>query len=111
MRLTDPVTGETLLVRRITIPLRTPNKKGEKALYVLTNLPAEKASACLVADLYAKRWTIETAFQQLTDDLRCEIDTLAYPRGLAWFLFGVRGLQCRGAGQSGHPRDAGAEVR
>jgi IS4 transposase len=80
IRLTNPATGETLLVRRIIIPLRTPNKKGEKELYVLTNLPAEVASACLVADIYARRWKIETAFQQMTQDLRCEIDTLAYPR-------------------------------
>jgi IS4 transposase len=80
IRLTDPAGGETMVVRRITIPLRKPNAKGEKELYVLTNLPAKKVSACLVADLYARRWTIETAFQQLTEDLRCEIDTLAYPR-------------------------------
>jgi Transposase DDE domain len=33
--------------------------KGEKELYVLTNLPAKRAAACLVADLYARRWTIE----------------------------------------------------
>src|SRR6266699_3611009 len=80
IRLTDPASGETMVVRRITIPLRKPNDKGEKELYVLTNLPAKKVSACAVADLYARRWTIETAFQQLTADLRCEIDTLAYPR-------------------------------
>jgi hypothetical protein len=85
IRLTDPATGETMQVRRITIPLRKPNKKGEKELYVLTNLPTTKASDCLVADLYEKRWTIENAFQQLTQDLRCEIDTLAYPRAA---LFG-----------------------
>jgi hypothetical protein len=77
--LTDPATGETIVVRRITIPLRKPNDKGEKELYVLTKLPA-KAATRLVADLYAQRWTIENAFQQLTEDLRCEIDTLAYPR-------------------------------
>jgi hypothetical protein len=80
IRLTDPATGETMVVRRITIPLRKPNNKGETELYVLTNLPTKKASVCLVADLYAQRWTIENAFQQLTEDLRCEIDTLAYPR-------------------------------
>src|SRR5712691_3798557 len=80
IRLTDPASGETIVVRRITIPLRKPNDKGEKELYVLTHLPAKKVSACLVADVYARRWTIETAFQQLTEDLRCEIDTLGYPR-------------------------------
>jgi hypothetical protein len=84
LRLTDPATGETLLVRRITIPLRQPNEKGEKELHVLTNLP-RRVGARIVADLYAKRWTIEHAIQQLTDDLHSEIDTLAYPKAA---LFG-----------------------
>jgi hypothetical protein len=83
--LTDPSTGQTMVIRRITIPLRKPNDKGEKVLYVLTNLPRKKASTRLVADLYAERWTIEHAFQQLTDDLRTEIDTLGYPKAA---LFG-----------------------
>lgn len=83
--LTDPSTGKTMESRRIIIPLRKANDKGEKALYVLTNLAKKKASARLVAELYAQRWTIERAFQQLTDDLRTEIDTLAYPKAA---LFG-----------------------
>jgi hypothetical protein len=85
IELTDPSTGASMTVRRITIPLPKPNAQGEMALYVLTNLPPRKANACLVADLYASRWTIETAFQQLTVDLRTEIDTLAYPKAA---LFG-----------------------
>jgi hypothetical protein len=83
--LTDPSTAKTMVVRRIIIPLRKANDKGEKALYVLTNLSRKQAPARLVADLYAQRWTIEKAFQQLTDDLRTEIDTLAYPKAA---LFG-----------------------
>src|SRR5262249_13115015 len=83
--LTDPTTGKTKAVRRIIIPLRKPNDKGEKVLYVLTNLSRKQATARMVADLYAERWTIEKAFQQLTDDLRTEIDTLAYPKAA---LFG-----------------------
>jgi hypothetical protein len=82
--LTEP-SGKTMDVRRITIPFRKMTDKGEKALYVLTNLPKKKASARRVAELYAERWTIEHAFQQLTDDLRTEIDTLAYPKAA---LFG-----------------------
>ena len=35
--------------------------------------------------LYADRWTIETAFQHLTVDLACEVDTLGYPKAA---LFG-----------------------
>jgi IS4 transposase len=83
--LTDPATEETLNIRRITIMLEKPNKDGETELHILTNLPRKAADAVRVADLYADRWTIETAFQQVTDDLRCEIDTLGYPKAA---LFG-----------------------
>ena len=80
VRLTDPETGEIFTARRITIALDKRNKDGETELHILSNLPQKAASAVKIADLYADRWTIETAFQQLTDDLRCEIDTLGYPR-------------------------------
>jgi hypothetical protein len=85
IRLSDPETGETFTARRITIALDKPNKDGETELHILTNLPKKAASAVQVADLYADRWTIETGFQHLTDDLRCEIDTLGYPKAA---LFG-----------------------
>jgi hypothetical protein len=85
IRLTDPETGETFNARRITIALDKPTKDGETELHILTNLPRKVADAVRIADLYADRWTIETAFQQLTDDLRCEIDTLGYPKAA---LFG-----------------------
>jgi hypothetical protein len=83
--LTDPETGETFNARRITIVLDKPNKDGETELHILTNLPRKAADAVRIADLYADRWTIETGFQRLTDDLRCEIDTLGYPKAA---LFG-----------------------
>ena len=80
-----PETGETFTARRITIALDKPTKDGETELHILTNLPRKAAGAVRIADLYADRWTIETGFQQLTDDLRCEIDTLGYPKAA---LFG-----------------------
>lgn len=84
-RLEDPVTTQTLTLRRITVALDKPTKDGETELHVLTNLPRKTAGAVRVANLYAGRWTIEGAFQRLTEDLRCEIDTLAYPKAA---LFG-----------------------
>ena len=78
--LTDPETGETFTARRITIVLDKPNKDEDTELHILSNLPKKAADALKIAELYADRWTIETAFQQLTDDLRCEIDTLGYPK-------------------------------
>ncbi len=83
--LTDPETGTTLIVRRITVQLHTPTRHGETELHILTNLPVTEASASLIAALYANRWTIETAFQHLTVDLACEVDTLGYPKAA---LFG-----------------------
>lgn len=83
--LTEPDTGATLLVRRITVMLHTPTRQGESEIHILTNLPPEDATAGQVAGLYADRWTIETAFHHLTVDLACEVDTLGYPKAA---LFG-----------------------
>ncbi len=83
--LTDSKSGETFTARRITIRLDKPTKDDERELHILTNLPARDANALKVASLYADRWTIETAFQHLTEDLRCEINTLGYPKAA---LFG-----------------------
>ena len=77
--LTDPATGETMTCRRITIQLDQPTREGETELHLLTNLPAEDASALVVAELYRRRWTIETAFQELTVHLSCELGTMGYP--------------------------------
>jgi hypothetical protein len=78
-------TGATLVVRRITVELHTPTRQGETELHILTNLPPEDTPAPQISALYADRWTIETAFQHLTVDLACEVDTLGYPKAA---LFG-----------------------
>jgi IS4 transposase len=83
--LTDEASGETLTVRRITIALDKPTKEGDWEIHILTNLPVEVADGLKIASLYADRWTVENAFQHLTEDLRCEINTLGYPKAA---LFG-----------------------
>jgi hypothetical protein len=83
--LTETETGATLVVRRITVELATPTRQGETEIHLLTNLPPADASATQVAVLYVERWTIEVAFQHLTLDLECEVDTLGYPKAA---LFG-----------------------
>lgn len=83
--LTDPNTGETFTARRITIKLPEPLKNGDTEIHILTNVPAEDADALQIAELYAGRWSIEDAFQHLTQDLKCEINTLGYPKAA---LFG-----------------------
>jgi len=76
--------GTYLELRRITIALDQKTRDGDTELHILTNLPA-RIRAKVIARLYQKRWTIETAFQELTVALKCEINTLAYPKAA---LFG-----------------------
>lgn len=77
--------GNIFTLRRITVHLDQPTRDGDREIHLLTNLPAEVASARKVADLYAKRWTIETMFQELTQTLTCEVNALGYPKAA---LFG-----------------------
>lgn len=77
--------GKTLTLRRVSITLKRPTRDGDTEIHLLTNLPAGDASAPKVAQLYAKRWTIETMFQELTQTLTCEVNTLGYPKAA---LFG-----------------------
>jgi hypothetical protein len=84
-------------VRRITLVLDTPTQAGDGEIHLLTNLPS-KVSAKRIAETYRLRWTIEGAFQTLTDVLRCEVETLGYPKAalfsfamavLAWNAYAV----------------------
>lgn len=77
--LVAPDGGAPLQMRRIRLELSTPTREGETTLYLLTTLPATAADAAVAATLYRERWTLETAFLHLTTELRCEIETLAYP--------------------------------
>ena len=70
--------GVVLSLRRIRVQLKSTTRDGDRNLYILTNLP-KPVLAKKVAELYRDRWTIETAFQDLTVHLRCEINTLGYP--------------------------------
>ncbi|MEI2773247.1 MAG: transposase [Candidatus Competibacter sp.] len=76
----------TLEVRRLRLQLNVPTRDGDDTLYLLTTVPAEAADACALACLYRERWTLEKAFLHLTIQLRCEINTLAYPPAA---LFGL----------------------
>ena len=84
LRIID-ASGKALTLRRITVKLKEPTRDGDTEIHLLTNLPMQEASAARVAGLYAKRWTIETMFQELTETLTCEVNTLGYPKAA---LFG-----------------------
>jgi DDE family transposase len=74
--------------RCIAIELFEPMRDGTTQVCLLTNVPRSKAGAKRLAELYRRRWQIETAFQELTCNLRCEINTLGYPNA-ALFAFAL----------------------
>jgi hypothetical protein len=74
------IDGQWQTIRRITIELNKPTRDKAPEIHLVTNVPAEKLSATAGSDLYLERWTLETAFQNLTVELACEIDTLGYPK-------------------------------
>jgi len=77
---TERETAEQMEVRRITVRLKKATRDGDRELHLLSSIAAEDASAVELAELYRKRWKIETLFQELTTTLKCEIKTLGYPR-------------------------------
>jgi IS4 transposase len=77
--------GEILILRRVTLVLHKPTRDGDVEIHLLTNVPAKEAPAKVIAELYRKRWLIETAFAELEATLNGEINTLGYPKAA---LFG-----------------------
>jgi IS4 transposase len=87
LRATNPA-GEVLVLRRITVILDQPTRDGDTEIHLVTNLPVRTASARLIAEMYRRRWTIETAFQEMEKTLKGEIKELGYPKA-ALFSFCV----------------------
>ena len=88
-----------------------PCHPADTEIHLLTDLTAAEAGPCEAAEAYRTRWTIEGAFQTLTDVLRCEVETLGYPRAalfsfatavVAWNTYAVVKAALRAA----HGREA-----
>ncbi len=85
-----------LIYRRVTVELKEPTVDGDTVIHILTNLPPDKADAILVAKLYLYRWEIEHKFYVATVAMRCEIQSLNYPRAhLFVFCMSMLALNCR----------------
>jgi IS4 transposase len=85
IRVTEPDGAAVVELRRIRLVLDIPTRGKDEELFLVTDVPAARASAPALADAYRRRWALENVFQALTEALRCEIDTLAYPKAA---LFG-----------------------
>jgi hypothetical protein len=71
--------GKEWKFRLIRGSLEKPTRDGDKEIFIITNLSKSAAHGKKIAELYRKRWKIETAFQELTEHLNSEINTLGYP--------------------------------
>src|SRR3954452_3057662 len=80
--------GEILILRRVRLVRDKPTRDGDVEIHLLTNVPAKDARARVIAELYRKRWLIETAFAELEETLNGEVNTLGYPKA-ALFAFCV----------------------
>jgi Transposase DDE domain len=79
--------GAELHLRRVVIRLDTPTRDGDTEMAILTDLPPA-VGAATIADLYRRRWTIESFFAHVERNLQSEIAALGYPKA-ALFGFGV----------------------
>jgi hypothetical protein len=84
VRLKSP-DDETYLARRISVELHEQTRNGEEKIYILCNLETSILDAIKIAEIYRKRWGIETAFQRLEAHFHSEINSLGYPKAA---LFG-----------------------
>ncbi len=72
--------------RRIRVHLKKKTRDGDQDIFLLSDLSKSAASAKQIADLYLRRWSIETMFQELEGYLHSEVNTLGYPKA-ALFAF------------------------
>jgi hypothetical protein len=85
VRLTGPG-GRALRLRRVTVVLDEPTRDGDREVHILTDLPEDVAEAVAIAGIYRRRWTLETAFQEMEATLHGEITALGYPRAALFAL-------------------------
>ncbi len=71
--------GKEWKFRLIRVCLKKATRDGDKEIFIVANLSKSAAHAKKISDLYRNRWKIETAFQELTEHLNSEINTLGYP--------------------------------
>ena len=85
-----------LVLRRVTVRLKVPTRDNDTEIHLLSNVPSADADACVLADIYRKRWEIENAFHVLTMTLNCEMASNCYPRAaLFQFCMALVSYNCR----------------
>ena len=83
---TDPESGDELVLRRVTVKLNKPTRDGDTQIHVLSNVPDDPATAVKLAELYRDRWRIEGVFFEIERAFDAEIATLGYPSAALFAL-------------------------
>jgi len=91
----NPETGRSQTIRCVTVKRDVATGDDDEEIRILTNLSMTVADALQVAGLSRKRWSVESRFQELTENLTCEIKTLGYPRA-AIFAFCLAAMSWNG---------------
>jgi DDE family transposase len=101
----------TLQMRRVRVLLDQPTQEGDTEVDLLSNVPARDASALELSQLYLWRWTIEHGFQTMTEVLKCELNTLAYPKAaLLGFCVALMGFNILATVRAALGSEHGAET-
>ena len=79
--------------RLIRIQLKTPTREGDTEILLVTNLPADRATALQVANSYRLRWRLESTFLEVTRSVVCEVPSLAHPKA-ALLVFALALCAC-----------------
>lgn len=74
-------------VRRVVLRLDSATRDGDTEMALLTDLP-KRIVATAIANIYRKRWSIESLFARVERNLQSEISALGYPKA-ALFGFAV----------------------
>jgi hypothetical protein len=102
--------------RLVEVELDRPTREGHGTIGVLTDVAEDTLSAVQVAATYLTRRTIESAFQELAEGLRGEVETLAYPKaalfafGLAVSVYNLLQVVRHAARRAGTAADGAAEI-
>jgi hypothetical protein len=102
---------QELEMRRVRVVLDQPTQEGDTEVFLLSNVPTKDANALVLSPLYLQRWTIEHGFQTMTEVLKCEMNTLAYPKAaLLGFCVALLGFNILAALRAALRSEHGAET-
>ena len=75
-------------IRRITLILDKPNRKGDREIHILSNVLRKNATGVKLMEVYRQRWSIEDRFYEMATTLNAEPKSLCHPMA-ALFTFSL----------------------